>query len=317
MVTQIGWQDYELLDSGQGEKLERFGKFVLIRPHAEATWKKSQPQSIWNTADAIFKRTHGGRGNWEIKRQLPDSWPMHWLDGIVAQVHLAPFKHTGVFPEQSAHWLWMKELIQKRRTQNLKAVSQVQKDLTQKFESGAQSQFQNPPHILNLFAYTGMASIVCAHEGAKVTHVDSSRSAIGWAKQNQAASGLDPRSIRWILDDVLTFVKREIKRGVKYDGIIMDPPAYGHGTKGEVWSFSSAFTKLLDLCVQVLVDEPLFVLVNVYSGNMPAETVKKMLQEKMRNYQGFFEAGELVLQQVDTKRSVSTGVFARFNGDMF
>lgn len=318
MAKQVGWQDYQLLDSGRGEKLERFGSYVLVRPHPQATWEKSLSQSVWNSSDAVFRKTHGDKGNWEIKNPVPDSWPLHWLDGITAKVHLSPFKHTGVFPEQSAHWVWMRELLQKRRAQGLKHSTTDQKDMARALESQLENQLQNqenPPHILNLFAYTGMASIVCAHEKAKVTHVDSSRSAIGWAKQNQAASGLDSRSIRWILDDVTTFVRREIKRGVKYDGIIMDPPAYGHGTKGEVWNFSSSFGRLLDLCTQVLVEKPLFVLVNVYSGNMPAEFVKKTLQEKMKQYEGTFEAGELVLKQENSQRSLSTGVFARFNGN--
>ncbi|MBU0975121.1 class I SAM-dependent methyltransferase [Patescibacteria group bacterium] len=286
---QIAWTDYELIDTGNGERLEKFGDNILVRPYPEITWPKSRPQDAWDRADAVFIKTSGDKGCWKTKKELPESWKIHWQD-IVATVHLSPFKHTGVFPEQSVHWAWMKNLLIELKKQK--------------------PDYQ--PHILNLFAYTGMASMVCAKTGAKVTHVDSSRSTIGWAKQNQSASSLDEKSIRWILDDVMKFVTREIKRGVKYDGIIMDPPAYGHGKNGEVWNFKSSFPELLDLCEQILVDDPLFVLVNAYAVSISPQTIESMLRDLMKKHDGKIESGELVLQESQSKRLLSTGIFARF-----
>lgn len=296
ILKQIGWNEYELIDSGDGERLERFGDFVLRRPYPEIIWSKSQSEIVWDSADAVFTRTSGDKGYWQTKRQLPESWQLPWNE-VTAMVHLSPFKHTGVFPEQSAHWEWMQELLAKRKIEK--------------------PEFQ--PQILNLFAYTGMASVVCTKAGAKVTHVDSSRSAIGWAKQNQLASGLNERSIRWILDDVLKFVTREVKRGVKYDGIIMDPPAYGHGASGEIWDFKTSFPKLLELCKQILVADPVFVLVNAYAVELSVEKLKIIVQERLGFDGNFIEYGELVLEESSSEngkpRLLSTGNFARFGKD--
>lgn len=290
IISPVGWTDYELIDSGDGEKLERFGEFVLSRPDPQILWAKSLPISVWEQADAVFKKTYGDKGNWLKKRNLPEAWPMKWQD-ITTMAHLSPFKHTGVFPEQSAHWQWIKELIAEKKN--------------------ADQSYQ--PNILNLFAYTGIASVVCAKAGAKVTHVDASRPSIGWAKQNQLASGLDERSIRWILDDVVKFVSREVKRGVKYDGIIMDPPIYGHGPTGEIWDFKVSFPRLLDLCTKILVPEPLFLVINAYAISISALTLGNMLEEKMSNYAGTIETGELILEQSNTQRPLSTGIFARYS----
>lgn len=289
ITRQNEWSDYELMDFGDGERLERYGKVVISRPYPEIDISKSKAKEVWDQADAVFIRTKGDKGYWKTKNTLPESWKIHWHD-LTANVHLSPFKHTGVFPEQSSHWAWMINLLNEQKKQN--------------------PSYQ--PHILNLFAYTGMASVACAKTGAKVTHVDSSRSSIGWAKQNQAASGLDERSIRWILDDVVKFVTREIKRGVKYDGIIMDPPAYGHGITGEVWNFKSSFPLLLDLCKQILVDDPLFVLINAYAVSISPETLEAEIQNMMRKYKGKVESGELVIQESQSERVMSTGIFARF-----
>ena len=289
-IQPTDWEDYELIDTGDGQKLEKFGAYTLVRPYPEITWKKSQPQTVWDAADAVFVRTQGDKGYWNTKKELPKSWQMQWQD-VVSTIYLSPFKHTGVFPEQSAHWAWMRNLLESQKKQK--------------------PEYQ--PHILNLFAYTGMASVVCAKMGAKVTHVDSSRASIGWAKQNQAASGLDRRSIRWILDDVIKFVSREIKRGVKYDDIIMDPPVYGHGITGEVWSFKSSFPELLHLCEQILVEDPLFVLINTYAVSITPKDLEKKLQKMMKKHTGTIESGELVLQESQSKKLLSTGLFARFS----
>lgn len=290
IVKQSEWKDYELIDSGDGKKLEKFGSIILERPCQEAIWSKSQSLEKWMEANAVFTKTNSDKGTWITKKQLPESWKIHWQD-VVATIHLSPFKHTGVFPEQSANWSWIKNILTK------------QKEIQPKYQ----------PHVLNLFAYTGMASIVCAKLGSKVTHVDSSRSSIGWAKQNQIASGLDERSIRWILDDVMKFVSREVKRGVKYDAIIMDPPAYGHGTDGEVWNFKSSFPKLLNLCKQILVEDPLFILINTYAVNITSDTLETMLQNMMEKYGGQIISGELALEETGSKKLLSTGMFVRFN----
>lgn len=281
------WQDYELIDSGDGEKLERYGKFMLRRPDPQILWQKSQPETVWKSADAAFNKTHGDKGVWHKYKSMPEHWPMHWQD-VTANIRLSPFKHTGVFPEQAAHWLWMKNKISANKTEN------------------------HQPNVLNLFSYTGMASVVCAKAGAKVTHVDASKASVTWAKQNQLSSKLDERSIRWILDDVLKFVRREVKRGNTYDGIIMDPPIYGHGPTGEVWDFKIHFPVLLDLCTQILSDKPLFMIINAYAISTSSITLGNVLEEKMRQYKGNVETGELVLQESQSKRMLSTGIYARW-----
>lgn len=291
LVTPIGWQDYELLDSGEGEKLERFGEFILVRPDPQILWSKSRPAQDWDQAHAAFIRTHQDRGQWQVRGRLPDEWSMHWGD-VTALVKLSPFKHTGVFPEQSAHWQWFRTILEQART--------------------TRPEYQ--PQVLNLFGYTGLASMVGAKTGAMVTHVDASRAAIGWAKKNQAASGLDERSIRWILDDVMKFVTREVKRGKKYDAIIMDPPVYGHGPTGEVWDFKTSLPQLLTLCQQLLTDRPLFVLINAYAVSTSAVTLGNVLTEMMAGKEGQTEIGELALQQVHEQRLLSTGIWARWQG---
>ncbi len=285
------WPDYELLDTGNGEKLERYGRYVLRRPDPQIIWKPTLPSSVWNSADATFVKSHGDKGNWRTSRKMPEYWLLPWHDLKMA-VRMTPFKHTGVFPEQSAHWAWMMEKLATQKKQ----------------------QPDHQPHILNLFAYTGMASVVCAHMGAKITHVDASKPSISWAKQNQLSSGLDERSIRWILDDVLKFVSREVKRGVKYDGIIMDPPVYGHGPTGEIWDFSHSFPQLLDLCNHILVDNPLFIIVNAYAISSSALTLGNVMQEMMGSFGGSIETGELVLQESSpAQRLLSTGIFVRWS----
>lgn len=290
LAKNTDWQDYELLDTGNGERLERFGNFVLVRPFPEIDWERSAPQSLWDSADATFIKTKGDAGYWKSKSNLPDSWHMHWQDAVV-NVYTSPFKHTGVFPEQCAHWDWMKKLLIAQKTHKP----------------------EHQPHVLNLFAYTGMASVVCAQTGAKVTHVDSSRAAIGWAKKNQASSGLDDRSIRWILDDAMKFVSREVNRGVTYDAIIMDPPVYGHGAKGEVWDFKRSFPKLLSLCRSILVEDPLFVLINAYAVAITPEQLESKLKEMMQNRAGMYESGELLLEEKNSQNTLSTGLYSRFS----
>lgn len=291
IITPVGWQNYALLDSGNGEKFEQFGEFKLVRPDPQILWSPSESAELWNSADAAFIRSYEDKGDWQTRRRLPEEWPVQWQD-MTFLAKLSPFKHTGIFPEQSAHWQWFRELIEARKT--------------------AEPNYQ--PHILNLFAYTGIASCVVAKTGTKITHVDASRSAIGWAKKNQQASGLDEKSIRWILDDVMTFVGREVKRGVKYDGIILDPPVYGHGPNGERWEFKKSLPELLQLCQQILVDKPMFMLINAYAVSTSAITLGNVLEEIMAEKNGEVTIGELALEQAQTKRLLSTGIWARWQG---
>jgi 23S rRNA (cytosine1962-C5)-methyltransferase len=301
IVTPSGWSDYKLIDSGDGEKLEQFGEYRLVRPDPQILWQRSQPQAEWQNCAAFFERSFEDKGDWRMRTKMKDEWPMHWRD-LTFMAKLSPFKHTGIFPEQSGHWQWFREILESK---------------IENWKSGGSTEGERP-HILNLFAYTGGASIVAAKTGAKVTHVDASRSSIGWAKKNQAASGLDERSIRWILDDVVTFVGREVKRETRYDGIILDPPIYGHGPNGERWDFKKSLPVLLDLCRQVLVQKPQFILINAYAVSTSAVTLGNLLEDTMKGKQGVVSIGELALQQERpeaAKRYLSTGIWARWQAN--
>lgn len=285
LLNSFSWTDYELLDSGNGKRLERFGKYTLVRPDPQIIWQPHLSPEEWEKADAVFERTHEDKGKWNIKTHVPEKWQMNYKD-LSFWTKLTPFKHTGVFPEQSAHWDWISDLI-------FKANRSI--------------------NVLNLFAYTGIASLVAAKADAKVTHVDASRSTIGWAKENQELSNLSDKPIRWILDDAVKFTEREIKRGVQYDGIIMDPPVYGHGPTGETWQFNKDFPKLLELCKQTLSDQPLFVLVNAYAVSASSIMLQNVLEDFAKDLWGTVESGELVLKEKGSERYLSTGIFARWS----
>lgn len=285
VLTTPNWPDYELLDSGNGMKLERFGKYILSRPDPQAIWKRKLPQTKWADTDAYFKRIKEDRGIWHRKKHLPDMWIMSWND-LSFYVKLTPFKHTGVFPEQAAQWAWMHERITQTRRQ---------------------------VNVLNLFGYTGIATLACASAGAKVTHVDASKPAIMWARENQKVSGLQNKPIRWIVDDVMKFTQREFRRGERYDAIIMDPPVFGHGPSGQLWKFSEHFPKLLDVCSQVLADKPLFLIINAYAISSSALMLENILGDYVGNLGGTTQAGELTLQEQVGKRLLSTGIFATWS----
>lgn len=277
-----GWEDYRLLDCGNGQRLERLGNYLLKRPDPQIIWQPTLPESEWEKADAVFEKTTADKGVW--KTQMPQKWEITYKN-IRFYAKLTPFKHTGVFPEQSCHWDWIQKLIlQEKRQLN----------------------------VLNLFGYTGIASLVAAKAGARVTHVDASYPTIGWGRENQKLSGLEDLPIRWIEDDVIKFVKREIKRGAKYDGIIMDPPTFGHGPKGERWEFFDMFPELMRLCHQVLSDNPVFFLVNAYAISASSIMLHNVLSDYFSNGEGKIEAGELILQS-STKRPLSTGIYARWS----
>lgn len=280
LLTQENWQDYELLDFGNESKFERFGKYLLIRPESQALTKPLFPND-WEKADAILE---GRKEFWKFKNKIPDKWAVGF-DNLKFWAKATPFGHLGVFPEQSSYWTWIKEKIKESKREL---------------------------NVLNLFGYTGIATLVASNAGAKVCHVDASKPAITWAVENQKLSGLEDKSIRWILDDAITFVKREIKRGNKYDAIIMDPPKFGRGPKGEVWQFEDSFTELMDACRSVLSENPVFIAVTAYTVPVSSITIGNFLQETMKDYGGKTEYGELGLKD-KAGRILPTAIFARWS----
>lgn len=285
ILTTPGWSDYELLDSGDGYRLERFGAYTLVRPDPQIIWKRSLPASVWEGADAIFEKEGAHDIGWKKQKLIPAQWEMTYKD-IRFYSRLSPFKHTGVFPEQHLQWDFIARKIK---------------------EAPAQ------PKILNLFAYTGLASLVAASAGAQVTHVDASKPTIGWARENQELSGLTEKPIRWILDDVSKFVEREVRRGSQYDGIILDPPIYGHGPTGKVWKFNEDVPLLLSNLRKLLSPSPLFVVMNAYAISSSALMLQNVFNDYFSDLDGKTEVGELVLEEQSKKRLLSTGIYARWS----
>ena len=239
-----GWKDYELLDCGGGEKLERWGDQILVRPDPQAIWESDRKNRGWRTANARYSRSSTGGGHWD-KNKLPESWPISYRS-LRFQVKPMNFKHTGLFPEQAANWDFAMEQIR---------------------------QAGRPIRVLNLFAYTGGATVACAAAGASVCHVDAAKGMVAWAKENAKASGLEDKPIHWIVDDCGKFIQREIRRGRRYDGIIMDPPSYGRGPSGEIWKMETSFYPFLQETVKLLSDEPLFVIINSYTTGLAPSAV--------------------------------------------
>ncbi len=274
---------YSLLDSGEGEKLEQYGEYVLSRPDPQALWRKRLPVKDWSRADAVFLRD-GRSTEWKLKPNLPKRWIVEVQD-LKFWVKPTSFKHTGLFPEQSSNWYWLTGMIMAAK-----------KEL----------------EVLNLFGYTGGATLACAKAGARVCHVDGSKVAVTWARENAELNGLQNKPIRWIIDDAVKFVKREIKRGHKYDGIIMDPPAYGHGPDGEMWKIEENFLDLLDLCKQLLSEKPSFFIVNGYSSGYSAIAYENSLGDLL-GAGGEIEKGALTIRERDTERILPCGIFARWH----
>ena len=255
MKVASSWKDYEILDMANGEKLERWGDFYLIRPDPQIIWNEKQFKNKWNLANARYVRSSSGGGHWEYKKRLPDSWTVKYKN-LTFNIKPMGFKHTGLFPEQAVNWDWMINAIQKEK---------------------------RPIKVLNLFAYTGGATVACLSAGASVCHVDSSKGMVSWAKENVESSGLKDRPVRYIVDDVIKFVSREIRRGNKYDAIITDPPSYGRGSNGEVWKFEENLPELISLCMQVLSDNPLFFLINSYTTGISSTVLENILKINMKN----------------------------------
>ncbi len=295
ILTTKASKDYELLDSGEGEKLERFGQYVLRRPDPQALWKKSLDEKEWKGANAFFERV-GDSGKWKKKGGMPSEWFVE-MQGLKFLIKPTAFKHTGLFPEQESNWIWIKERISSRLNLGSEKRFNLGKSATVK--------------VLNLFGYTGGATLAALSAGAEVVHVDGSKSAITWAKQNAEASSLADKPVRWIEDDARKFVQREIKRGNKYDAIIMDPPAFGHGANKEIWKIEEDFLKLLDLCQQILSDDPLFILVNGYSAGYSAIAYENSLLPLVKKFGGQVESGELTIEK-KSGRLLPAGIFARW-----
>jgi 23S rRNA (cytosine1962-C5)-methyltransferase len=284
ILTTKASTDYELLDSGDGEKLERYGKYVLRRPDPQALWKKLLPESDWKGADAYFYSESDKKG-WKKSVSMPNEWQISF-DELKFNIKPTAFKHTGVFPEQESNWKWIKEKIK---------------------NAGRQIK------ILNLFGYTGGATLAGLSAGAEVTHIDGSKSTITWAKENAILSGLDKKSVRWLVDDARKFVMREIKRGNKYDGIIMDPPSFGRGGKGEIWKIEDDFLTLIEECSKILSDKPVFFLINGYASGYSATAYYNALESILKKYNGNFEVGELTIEESKSHRLLPCGIFARWN----
>lgn len=253
MFLADNWKDYELLDAKCGEKLERWGDFTLRRPDPQIVWDvpKEALDSRWNKPDAHYFRSNTGGGHWESNKRLPESWTVKYKD-LTFGIKMMGFKHTGLFPEQAANWDWFSKLIK---------------------ESG-----RDDINVLNLFAYTGGATVAAAKAGAKVCHVDASKGMVAWAKENAKLSGLEESPIRYIVDDVKKFTEREIRRGRKYDAVIMDPPSYGRGPSGEVWKIEDELFGLVKLCMDVLSDNPLFFLINSYTTGLSGGVLENILK---------------------------------------
>ena len=278
------WNDYEILDMANGEKLETWGKYTLIRPDPQIIWKEKSFPNKWGKADAVYNRSKTGGGNWTYKTKLPAAWQIKYKN-LTFNIKPMGFKHTGLFPEQAVNWDWMIEKIKTAK---------------------------RPIKVLNLFAYTGGATVACLSAGAEVCHVDSSKGMVTWAKENVTSSKLQDRKVRYIVDDVIKFVQREIRRGNKYDAIIMDPPSYGRGTSGEVWQFENDISDLVKLCEQVLSDNPLFFLINSYTTGISAEVLSNILKINLKKYAGKISAGEIGLPMKNSNLVLPCGIFGRW-----
>lgn len=284
VLTPPRWADYELIDSGNGAKLERFGPYTLVRPETQAIWPPNLPPEVWQQADATFEKSRGGDespGSWLQRRPLPEQWQLHH-DNLAFWVRPTPFRHTGVFPEHSAHWAWLARQIATRRE----------------------------PTALVLFGYTGLSSLYALSCGARVTHVDASKPAIRWAQDNQRLSDLNDRPIRWLVDDVGKFVAREIRRNARYDLILLDPPVFGRGPGGEIWRLHEQLPGLIAQCSQLLSQRPLGLLLSAYATNMSSLTLYNLLASALDGRPGKLSAGELTLREQQSARLLPAALYA-------
>jgi 23S rRNA (cytosine1962-C5)-methyltransferase len=299
MLETSGWGDYALIDSGKGFKLERYGAYRITRPEAQALWSPRLSPAEWEAADAHFvgigddaeeSRRPGKEvtdGRWRYSRRLGETWAIDY-DGIRFFCRFTAFRHVGVFPEQATHWDWMKDRIERAR---------------------------RPLRILNLFAYTGIASLIAARAGAEVTHIDASKKAIGWARENQTLAGLTALPIRWICEDASKFVERQLRRGTHYDAIILDPPKFGRGPNGETWDIFVDLPKMMRACRALLSPDPLFLVLTAYSIRASFLAIHELAAECLADIGGLLESGELVLREADGGRALSTSLFSRWSAN--
>ena len=283
MIISDKWNDYEIHDMANGEKLERWGNIILIRPDPQIIWKDKSKPALWKKANAHYHRSKSGGGEWEYIKNVPKAWQIKYKN-LTFNLKPMGFKHTGLFPEQAVNWDFMMKKIK---------------------DAG------RPIKVLNLFAYTGGATVACAAAGASVCHVDSSKGMTAWAKENVASSGLADRPVRFIIDDVIKFVQREIRRGNKYDAIVMDPPSYGRGANGEVWNIEESLYTLVELCTEVLSDKPLFFLINSYTTGLSPTILANVLKMTIKK-KGKVTCGEVGLPMKDSEMILPCGIFGRW-----
>ena len=281
-----GWKEYEVLDTSHGEKLERWGDYLLIRPDPQVIWDSKKTHPGWKRPNAHYHRSSKGGGEWEFF-SLPEQWEIHYRS-LTFRLKPFSFKHTGLFPEQAANWDWFSDKIR---------------------SAG------RPVKVLNLFAYTGGATLAAAEAGAAVTHVDAAKGMVQWAKENAAASGLEQAPIRWLVDDCVKFVEREIRRGNRYDAVIMDPPSYGRGPKGEIWKMEDMVFSLIRLCTGLLSEKPLFFLVNSYTTGLSPAVLTYMMTLALSSYRGSVEAQDLGLRVTSTGLALPCGASGRWEAE--
>lgn len=277
---------YTLLDSGEGEKLEAFGDIILNRPAAQAVWKKQQPGELWNNVSASFDREKGN--NWVNRHSLPDKWQIE-VEGIKFKLSSTDFGHLGIFPEQAASWQWLRKTVR-----------------------SARSRYPRPLSVLNLFAYSGGSTMASALEGASVCHLDASKGMVDWARDNARLNGLQDAPIKWLVDDAIKFLQREVRRGNRYDGIILDPPSFGRGKKGEIFKIERDILTTLDLCVSLLSDSPLFLLLSCHTAGFTPTVMENLLTQMLEDRQGAIESGEMFLTGKKDTFPLPNGTWARW-----
>ena len=294
MQYSTDFKDYELLDMADGQKLERWGRYILIRPDPQVIWNEKSKPELWKNANAKYIRSSTGGGHWEMLKGISKDWQIRYKD-LTFNIKPMGFKHTGLFPEHAVNWDNMIKKIKeekKKRKENIK--------------------------VLNLFAYTGGATVACSYAGASVCHVDSSKGMVAWAKENIASSGLKDKPVRFIVDDVIKFVKREIKRGNKYDLIIMDPPSYGRGSNGEVWSIEKNLHELVELCVDILSDMPIMFSINTYTGGLSGTIIANLLTMVLNKKRpqllkkGFISTNEIGIKMKDSSMILPCGITTKW-----
>ena len=293
MLIADKWQDYEILDTGNGEKLERWGPYTLRRPDPQVIWPASLNKEIWDKADGVYHRSNSGGGSWEYRKQIPSSWKIKYND-LAFKIEPTGFKHTGLFPEQAVNWDWMASKIKAAGKESGRTAGQ-------------------PIKVLNLFAYTGGATVACTKAGATVCHVDAAKGMVSWAKENLGLSNLANRPARFIVDDCMKFIKREQRRESKYDAVIMDPPSYGRGPGGEVWKIEDTLYNFVEEIAKILSDKPLFVLINSYTtGFAPTVTENILKLTVNKKFKGIVTSGEVGLRATKSGIVLPCGIYGRW-----